>query len=364
MGIEIRFQAAGNRVRIDPGMQNLTLEPSMRSPLPKEIALKEILRHAREVIEIEAEAVQGLRDRLDENFARAVELLLACEGHAVVTGIGKSGLVGRKIVATLTSTGTPAMFLHPVEGLHGDLGAVTVKDVIIAISNSGETSEITNLLPSLQKIGAKIIGLTGSLNSTLARSSHIVIDVGVEREACPLGLAPTSSTTATLVIGDALAVALMRQRKFAEKDFALFHPGGSLGERFSFKVRDVMRPAAGFPSFTSDKTVREFLSVINRRGADFALVLQPDGALAGMVTDRDLRRGEIGSPGFLNRSIKKIMDPDPATTEEEVSAAEAIRAMVEKNLLALPVLDKKKNLKGVVTLRDLLNRRDRGHGAK
>ena len=345
-------------------MRNPSFENSLRIPFHKGIALKEILRHAREVIEIEAEAVQGLLDRLDENFARAVELLLACEGHAVVTGIGKSGLVGRKIVATLTSTGTPAMFLHPVEGLHGDLGAVTAKDVVIAISNSGETSEITNLLPSVQKIGAKIIGLTGASDSTLARSSHIVIDVGVEREACPLGLAPTSSTTATLVIGDALAVALMRQRKFAEKDFALFHPGGSLGERFSFKVKDVMRPAAGFPSLTSDKTVREFLSAINRRGADFALVLQAGGGLAGMVTDRDLRRGEIGSPDFLNRSIKKIMDPHPPTTEEEVSAADAMKIMVEKNLVALPVLDKKKNLKGVITLRDLLNRRDRRQAAK
>jgi arabinose-5-phosphate isomerase len=345
-------------------MQNPMHETSMKTPFPKGNALKEILRHAREVIEIEAEAVHGLLDRLDENFARAVELLLACEGHAVVTGIGKSGLVGRKIVATLTSTGTPAMFLHPVEGLHGDLGAVTAKDVIIAISNSGETSEITNLLPSLQKIGAKIIGLTGSLNSTLARSSQIVIDVRVEREACPLGLAPTSSTTATLVIGDALAVALMRQRKFAEKDFALFHPGGSLGERLSFKVKDVMRPAASFPSLTSDKTVGEFLSAINRRGVDFALVLQAGGGLAGMVTDHDLRRGEIGSPDFLSRSIKKIMDPHPAATEEEVSAAEAMKIMVEKNLVALPVLDKKKNLKGVVTLRDLLNRRDRGEAVK
>ncbi len=345
-------------------MRNLSSENSVRLPFHKGIALKEILRHAREVIEIEAEAVQGLLDRLDENFARAVELLLACEGHAVVTGIGKSGLVGRKIVATLTSTGTPAMFLHPVEGLHGDLGAVTAKDVVIAISNSGETSEITSLLPSLQKIGAKIIGLTGSSDSTLARSSHIVIDVSVEREACPLGLAPTSSTTAALVIGDALAVALMRQRKFAEKDFALFHPGGSLGERLSYRVKDVMRPAAGFPSLTSDKTVREFLSAINRRGADFALVLQAGGGLVGMVTDRDLRRGEIGSPEFLNRSIKKIMNPHPATTEEEVSAADAMKIMVEKNLVALPVLDKKKNLKGVVTLRDLLNRRDRRQAAK
>ena len=320
--------------------------------------MKEILRQAREVIQIEAEAVQGLLDRLDENFVRAVETLLSCEGRVVVTGIGKSGLVGRKIVATLTSTGTPAIFLHPVEGLHGDLGMVTAKDVILAISNSGETAEIINLLPSLQKIGAKIIGLTGSLDSTLAQNSQIVIDVGVEREACPLGLAPTSSTTATLVVGDALAVSLMRQRKFGEKDFALFHPGGSLGERLSFRVKDIMRPVSDFPTLPKEKTVGEFLSTINRCGADFALVLHPDGGLAGMLTDRDLRRGEIGSPDFLNRLIAGLMNPSPATVEENEPAAEALRTMVENNLVALPVLDKQKRLKGVVTLRDILNRRD------
>ncbi len=320
--------------------------------------MKEILRQAREVIQIEAEAVQGLLDRLDENFVRAVETLLSCEGRVVVTGIGKSGLVGRKIVATLTSTGTPAIFLHPVEGLHGDLGMVTAKDVILAISNSGETAEIINLLPSLQKIGAKIIGLTGSLDSTLAQNSQIVIDVGVEREACPLGLAPTSSTTATLVVGDALAVSLMRQRKFGEKDFALFHPGGSLGERLSFRVKDIMRPVSDFPTLPKEKTVGEFLSAINRCGADFALVLHPDGGLAGMLTDRDLRRGEIGSPDFLNRLVAGLMDPSPATVEENEPAAEAMRTMVENNLVALPVLDKQKRLKGVVTLRDILNRRD------
>ena len=320
--------------------------------------MKEILRQAREVIQIEAEAVQGLLDRLDENFVRAVEMLLSCEGRVVVTGIGKSGLVGRKIVATLTSTGTPAIFLHPVEGLHGDLGMVTAKDIILAISNSGETAEIINLLPSLQKIGAKIIGLTGGLDSTLAQNSQIVIDAGVEREACPLGLAPTSSTTATLVIGDALAISLMRQRKFGESDFALFHPGGSLGERLSFRVKDIMRPVSDFPTLPKEKTIGEFLSAINRYGADFALVLDPDGGLAGMVTDRDLRRGEIGSPDFLRRLIAGLMRPSPATVEENIPAAEAMRTMVENNLVALPVLDKGKRLKGVVTLRDILNRRD------
>ena len=321
--------------------------------------MKEILRQAREVIQIEAEAVQGLLDRLDENFVRAVETLLSCDGRVVVTGIGKSGLVGRKIVATLTSTGTPAIFLHPVEGLHGDLGMVTPKDIILAISNSGETAEIINLLPSLQKIGAKIISLTGGLDSTLAQNSQIVIDVGVEREACPLGLAPTSSTTATLVIGDALAVSLMRQRKFGESDFALFHPGGSLGERLSLRVKDIMRPVSDFPTLPKEKTVGEFLSAINRCGADFALVLHPDGSLAGMITDRDLRRGEIGSPDFLKRLIAGLMGSSPTTVEDHIPAAEAMKTMVENNLVALPVLNKGKRLTGVVTLRDILNQGDR-----
>jgi arabinose-5-phosphate isomerase len=320
--------------------------------------LQEILRHAREVIRIEAESIQGLLDRLDENFVQAVKMLLACQGRVVVTGIGKSGLVGRKIVATLTSTGTPAIFLHPVEGLHGDLGMVTAQDVLMAISNSGETIEVINLLPSVKKIGAKIISLTGCPSSTLAQNSQIVINVGVEREACPLGLAPTSSTTATLVIGDAFAVALMRQRKFEEKDFALLHPGGSLGERLNLRVKDIMRPASEFPAVSKETTVSEFLLAINRHGTDFALVIHPDGNLAGIITDRDLRRGDIGSPQFPARLIEELMCPRPSTIDESASAAEAMRSIVENNLAALPVLDEKKRLKGVVTLRDLLNRGD------
>jgi len=318
--------------------------------------LKEILRHAREVIRVEAEAVQGLLDRLNENFVRAVEALLACQGRVVVTGIGKSGLVGRKIVATLTSTGTPALFLHPVEGLHGDLGMVTAQDVLMAISNSGETAEIITLLPILKKIGAKIIAFTGGLNSTLAQNSHIVLDVGVEREACPLGLAPTSSTTACLVMGDAIAVSLMRQRKFGEKDFALFHPGGNLGERVNLRARDIMRPATEFPAVSNETTVAEFLAAINRYGTDFALVLHPGGNLVGVVTDRDLRRGDIGSPQFLDCLIESLMVSNLPVLDEESSAAEALRAMAENKLVALPILDGEKRLKGVITLRDVLNR--------
>jgi len=320
--------------------------------------LKEILRHAKEVIRIEAEAVEGLLDRIDENFVRAVEKILACKGRVVVTGIGKSGLVGRKIVATLISTGTPAAFLHPVEGLHGDLGMVTPQDIVLALSNSGETTEIIHLLPSIQKIGSPIISLTGNRNSTLARSSQLVIDVGVEREACPLGLAPTSSTTAALVMGDALAVALMRQKKFGEKDFALFHPGGSLGERLHLRVKDMMQAAADFPCFSLEKTVGEFLSVLNRDQKDFGLILDPDGRLAGMVMDRDLRKGDLGSPQFLARPIKDLMTSNPLAIDEEASGSEAMRIMVDNNLTALPVVDKEKRLKGLITLRDLSAQKD------
>lgn len=316
---------------------------------------KEILRHAREVIQIEAEAIQGLLERLDENFARAVEILLACEGRVIVTGIGKSGLVGRKIAATLTSTGTPAAFLHPVEGLHGDLGMVTPRDIIIAISNSGETTEIINLLPALQKIGAKIISLTGALNSTLARHSIVSIDVGVEREACPLGLAPTSSTTAALVMGDALAVALMRQKKFGEKDFALFHPGGSLGEKLALQVKEIMRPISAFPSLSAKATVEELLQVLNKREEGLVLIFNQDGVFLGLITDRELRRGDLGSPGFLTKQITELINPHVPMVEENTPVADAWRLFGEKKILALPVLDQAKKLKGLVTLQDLLN---------
>lgn len=320
----------------------------------QEKVLKEILRHAREVIQIEAEAIQGLLERLDANFARAVEILLACKGRVIVTGIGKSGLVGRKIAATLTSTGTPAVFLHPVEGLHGDLGMVTPQDVIIAISNSGETTEIINLLPALQKIGAKIISLTGALNSTLARHSLVAVDVGVEREACPLGLAPTSSTTATLVMGDALAIALMRQKKFAEKDFALFHPGGSLGERLALQVKEIMHPLADFPVLSSKATMQDLLQVFHEHEEGLVLIFNEENTLAGLVTDRELKRGHLGSPHFLNQKIADLMITDFPVVEESTSIGEAWRLFGEKKLLAMPVVDKEKKLKGMITLQDIL----------
>jgi arabinose-5-phosphate isomerase len=321
--------------------------------------LKEILKQAQEVIRIEAEAVQGLLERLNDNFVQAIEMLLACRGRVVVTGIGKSGLVGRKIVATLTSTGTPAFFLHPVEGLHGDLGMVTSADVLIAISNSGETSEIIHLLPSVKKIGAKIITLTGCPTSTLAQNSQIVIDAGVEREACPLGLAPTSSTTVALVIGDALAVALMRQRNFGKQDFALFHPGGTLGERLQGRIQDILLPVTNFPLLSEQATVAEFLAAMNKHEKDFALVLRPDGTLAGTLLNRDLCRGDLSSPDFLRQPIDKIMNPNSPVVEEDASLESALQSMLGDNLVAIPVLNKEGKLKGIVTLKDLLTRGDR-----
>ncbi len=315
---------------------------------------KEILRHAREVIQIEAEAVQGLLERLDENFARAVEILLSCTGRVIVTGIGKSGLVGRKIAATLTSTGTPAIFLHPVEGLHGDLGMVTPQDVIIAISNSGESTEIINLLPVLQKIGVKIISLTGRLNSTLARHSLVAVDVGVEREACPLGLAPTSSTTATLVMGDALAIALMRQKKFAAKDFALLHPGGSLGERLALQVKEIMHPLTDFPTLSPKATMQDLLQIINQREEGLVLIFNEDKTLAGIITDHEIKRGDLGSPHFLQQKVAEFMITEVPALDENTSINEAWRLFGEKKMVAMPVVDGAKKLKGLVTLRDLL----------
>ncbi len=315
---------------------------------------KEILRHAREVIQIEAEAVHSLLERLDENFARAVEVLLACTGRVIITGVGKSGLVGRKIAATLTSTGTPAIFLHPVEGLHGDLGMVTTQDVIIAISNSGESTEIINLLPVLQKIGVKIISLTGRLNSTLARHSLVAVDVGVEREACPLGLAPTSSTTATLVMGDALAIALMRQKKFAEKDFALFHPGGSLGERLALQVKEIMHPLTDFPALSPKATMQDLLQIFNQREEGLALIFNEDKTLAGIITDHEIKRGNLGSPHFLQQKVAEFMIKEVPALDENTSINEAWRLFGEKKMVAMPVVDRAKKLKGLVTLQDLL----------
>jgi len=314
------------------------------------------IRQAKDVIRIEAEAVQSLIDRIDKRFADALKMILSAKGRVVVTGIGKSGMIGRKIAATLTSTGTPSLFLHPVEGIHGDLGMITRDDVVLAISNSGQTEEIVRLLPSIKKIGAKIVAFTGGLNSTLARNSDIVIDCGVEREACPLGLAPTSSTTAALVMGDALAVALMEKRGFKASDFALLHPGGTLGERLMLKVKDVMLTGSRVPKVNIDSSVKEAISQINKHNLGVTLVTDSQGLLCGIITDGDLRR-LLEKPGdILKKAVRDVMTRDPKTIDKEKFAAEAVEVMERYEITALAIVTKKRRLKGIVHLHDLLGK--------
>jgi arabinose-5-phosphate isomerase len=248
------------------------------------------IRQAKEVLQLEADSILQLIDRVGEDFSRAVELIYHCTGRVIVAGIGKSGLIGRKVVATLTSTGTQALFLHPVEGLHGDLGIVTKDDVLLAISHNGETYELNMIIDSIRAIGVPRIAFTGNLSSTLARSSDIVIDVGVAREACPFGLAPTSSSTAALAMGDALAVALIHRRNFQEKDFFKFHPGGSLGSRLRAKVRDVMIRGSQIPRIETGATVLDAIREMDEKNKGFVLVTDAVGTLLGILTDGDVRR--------------------------------------------------------------------------
>jgi arabinose-5-phosphate isomerase len=314
------------------------------------------IRQAKDVIRIEAEAVQSLIGKIDKRFTDVLKMVLSAKGRVVVTGIGKSGMIGRKIAATLTSTGTPSLFLHPVEGIHGDLGMITKDDVVLAISNSGQTEEIVRLLPSIKKLGAKVVAFTGGLNSTLARNSDIVIDCGVEREACPLGLAPTSSTTAALVMGDALAVVLMEKRGFRASDFALLHPGGTLGERLMLKVKDVMLTGSRVPKVNVDSSMKEAISQINKHNLGFTLVTDSQGLLCGIITDGDLRR-LLEKPGdILKKAVRDVMTRDPKVIGKEKFAAEAIELMEKYEITVLVVTDEKKRIKGIVHLHDLLGK--------
>ena len=276
---------------------------------------------ARRVLRIEAEAIHALIDRIDERFEQAVNLILNCEGRVVVTGMGKSGLIGKKIAATLASTGTPALFLHPAEGIHGDLGMVTRGDTVIALSNSGETEEVARMLPSFKRLGIKIIALTGKCDSTLAKNSDVVIDVGVEEEACPLGLAPTASTTATLAMGDALAVALLDKRGFREEDFACFHPGGSLGKKLLLRVRDLMHSGDAVPIVGEETLIKDAIYEISSKKMGITAVLNAAGSLVGVISDGDLRRWmektEKSGENLLAKKARDIMTRNPKVANEE-----------------------------------------------
>ena len=318
--------------------------------------MSKMLEQAKCVLTIEAEAILALLPRIDGQFSAAIDMILACQGRVVVTGIGKSGIIGRKLNATLASTGTPSLYLHPAEGIHGDLGMVTANDVVIAISNSGETSELLGILPSLKRIGAPIIAFCGREQSTLAKHADIVLDISVEKEACPLGLAPTASTTATLAMGDALAVALLSARKFRPEDFAIFHPGGALGRKLLLTVEAVMHQGEDNPLVTLDKTVKEALFVITAKGLGATTVVD-GGKLVGIITDGDIRRGLEKGHEFLDKPVAAIMTKTPRTITPDRLAAEALRLMENNKprpITVLPVVDKEFQAIGMIHLTDLL----------
>ncbi len=315
-----------------------------------------IIKRAKDVLKIEAQSILRLVDTIDNNFARAVNLICKSKGRVIITGIGKSGLIGRKIVATLTSTGTPALFLHPVEGLHGDLGIVTREDILLAISNSGETRELMPVITSVRHIGAPIIAFTGGLSSTLAQASDIVVDVSVEKEACPFNLVPTSSSTATLAIGDALAIALLAEKQFNEKDFYKFHPGGSLGARLRETVADAMITGKKIPRVFTGASVQKAIEEINRKNVGFVLITDKKSKLLGILTDGDVRRMISKGISFEGKSIDDVMTPDPKTIDEKMSLAQAMEMMQKREITSFAVVNEKKELKGYVHLHDILGR--------
>lgn len=309
---------------------------------------------AREVLRIERDALSKLINRIDSNFERAVNAIYNIKGRVIVTGMGKPGFIAQKISATLSSTGTPSLYLHPAEALHGDLGRVTKDDLILALSNSGETEEMIKFLPILKKIGAKVIAMVGNQRSTLAKNADYIIDTSVKREACSLGLAPTTSTTVMLAMGDALAVALLDKKGFKEKDFAFFHPGGILGKRLILTVGDIMRKGHDNPIVNENCTVKKVLLSITKARAGSASVVDPKGKLVGIFTDGDLRRNLESQPDLINKKVRDVMTKNPTTIKKEKLAAEAFDILRSKKIDELPVVDDKKRPIGLLDVQDLL----------
>jgi len=320
------------------------------------IKKQNIIKRAKDVLKIEAQSILRLVDTIDDNFARAVNLICKSKGRVIITGIGKSGLIGRKIVATLTSTGTPALFLHPVEGLHGDLGIVTKEDILLAISNSGETRELMPVINSVRHLGASIIAFTGGLTSTLAKASDIVIDVSVEKEACPFDLVPTSSSTAALAVGDALAIALLAEKQFKEKDFYKFHPGGSLGSRLRETVGEAMITGKKIPKVSAGTSVLNAIQEINRKNVGFVLVTDKKNKLLGILTDGDVRRLISKGMSFEGKFVDDIMTRNPQTIDEKILLAQAMEMMQKKEITSFAVVNGQKELKGYIHLHDILGR--------
>jgi len=319
-------------------------------------ATSPILAQAREVLQIEAEGILRLIDRVGDDFAALVELICKARGRVIIGGIGKSGIIGRKIVATLNSTGTRSLFLHPVEAMHGDLGIVSPDDIFIALSNSGETDELNLLLPRISGIGCKVVAFTGKTESTLARHSDLVIDVGVAREACPLGLAPTASTTAMLAMGDALAVVLITKKQFKTSDFRRIHPGGLLGQRLSRQVGDIMLVGDSVPTVAQTVPMAQVLAEIERLQMGVVFIVDKIGRLIGIITDGDLRRALARGLDVMAMTAGQLMTRQPRTLGASVPAYDALNLMEHHQITVLPIVDDNGRVQGILHLHDILGK--------
>ena len=316
----------------------------------------DIVKEAKRVLRVEAQSLLDLAERIDENFSQAIELLYQCKGKVVLMGMGKSGLVGRKIASTFASTGTPAFFLHPAEGVNGDFGMLAKEDVIIAISNSGETRELLEVLPLIKRYGNRLITLIGNTQSTLAKAGDVNLDIRVKEEACPLGLAPTASTTATLAMGDALAIALMGKKDFKKEDFAILHPGGSLGKKLLLKVEDLMHVGKASPMISEKTLMKDALFEITSKRLGVTGVCNAEGHLVGVITDGDLRRALEKFSDLFNREASEVMTRNPKWIEKDALAAKAVQRMEEYSITSLFVFNKAgdKVPVGIIHLHDLL----------
>jgi len=312
------------------------------------------IEKGKEVVRMEAEAIQALEERIGEEFQKAVDILLACKGRVIITGLGKSGLIGQKIASTMTSTGTAAIFLHAAEGLHGDLGVVLKDDIVICISKSGTTKEILYLMPFLKRQRIKIISITGNINSPMAKSSDVVLDASISSEACPFDLVPTSSTTTTLVLGDALALALFQERGLSVEDFVRYHPGGDIGKRLVLKIDDVMRTGNDIATVREDTPIPETIIEITSKRLGATCIVDENDSLIGIITDGDLRRQIEQKHNIWDLFARDIMTPDPKCIEKGVLAVEALNKMEEYSINQLIVVDKNNDVVGMVHLHDLL----------
>ncbi|WP_296272103.1 KpsF/GutQ family sugar-phosphate isomerase [Pseudomonas sp. UBA6323] len=315
---------------------------------------RDLIDSAQRTIRLELEAVQELLPRIDADFIKACELILNCKGRVVVVGMGKSGHIGNKIAATLASTGTTAFFVHPAEASHGDMGMITKDDIVLALSNSGSTAEIVTLLPLIKRLGIRLISMTGNPDSPLAKAAEVNLDARVSQEACPLNLAPTSSTTASLVLGDALAIALLEARGFTAEDFAFSHPGGALGRRLLLKVENVMHKGDALPCVHRGTSLRDALLEMTQKGLGMTVVLEEDGRLAGIFTDGDLRRTLDKGIDVRQASIDEVMTPHGKTARAEMLAAEALKIMEDHKINALVVVDDQDKPVGALNMHDLL----------